>query len=228
MIEFGLTGGIGSGKSTVSALLRGHGATIIDADAIVRGLQRPGELVFDAMVERWGSSIVQADGAEAGSLDRAAVAGIVFSDESELDALNEIVHPAVAGETQRLLDDVAGSNAVVVHDIPLLVLPGGELLTSRDNTDWAGIIVVDTPVELAVGRVVAARGMDRDEVLLRMDAQATREERRSVADVVIDNSGTIEELEQRVAACWEWMINKIKDASSDASGSVESSTDEGT
>ncbi len=204
-MEFGLTGGIGSGKSSVSDLLRGHGAKIIDADAIVRSLQRPGELVFDAMVERWGSTIVQSEGAEAGMLDRAAVAGIVFSDDTELQALNAIVHPAVADETQRLLDELAGSDEIVVHDIPLLVVPGGELLTSRDHTEWAGIIVVDTPVDLAIDRVVEARGMDRDAVVARMEAQATREERRAVADFVIDNSGTLEDLGERVAECWQWM-----------------------
>lgn len=207
MMEFGLTGGIGSGKSTVSALLSRRGAKIIDADAIVRSLQRPGELVFDAMVERWGSTIVHVDGENAGTLDRAAVAGIVFSDDAELEALNAIVHPAVADETQRMLDEVAGSDALVVHDIPLLVVPGGELLTSRDHTEWAGIIVVDTPVELAIDRVVEARGMDRDAVVARMDAQATREERRAVADFVIDNSGTLDDLEQQVEACWQWMTD---------------------
>jgi len=110
MLEFGLTGGIGSGKSTVSALLRERGALIIDADALVRDLQRPGELVFDAMVAQWGDTIVQDDG----TLDRAAVAAIVFSDSDELDRLNGIVHPAVAAETTRRLDEITDPRAVVV------------------------------------------------------------------------------------------------------------------
>ena len=172
------------------------------------------------MVERWGSTIVQSEGAETGMLDRAAVAGIVFSDEAELNALNAIVHPAVADETQRLLDEFAGSDELVVHDIPLLVVPGGELLTSRDHTEWAGIIVVDTPVEVAIDRVVEARGMDRDAVVARMDAQATRDERRAVADFVIDNSGTLDDLEQRVAECWQWMQ---EDAGLDGSSGSEGS-----
>ncbi len=207
MLEFGLTGGIGSGKSTVSRLLADHGVHIIDADAIVHDLQRPGELVFDAMVAQWGSTIVREDG----TLDRAAVASIVFSDAAELDKLNGIVHPAVADETSRRLEaiarDVEGGQAIVIHDIPLLVWPGGELLTSRDHTAWAGIVVVDTPEEVAVERVVAARGMDRDEVAARMAAQATREERRAVADFVIDNSGDLEALQAEVNRCWSWMTD---------------------
>lgn len=201
MKEFGLTGGIGSGKSTVSSLLRDRGATIIDADAIVRHLQLPGELVFDRMVERWGTEIL----AEDGSLDRAAVGEIVFRDEVELAALNSIVHPAVADQTSRLVDEVAGTDAIVVHDIPLLVLPGGELLTGRDHTTWSGIVVVDTPVELAIERVMASRGMDRESIVSRMDAQASRAERRAAADVVIDNSGDLKDLEREVERVWEWM-----------------------
>ena len=207
MKEFGLTGGIGSGKSTVSSLFRERGATIIDADAIVRHLQLPGELVFDRMVERWGSGIVGEDGA----LDRPAVGAIVFSDEEELEALNAIVHPAVANETSRLVeqvedaDAVAKTDSIVVHDIPLLVLPGGELLTSRDHTAWSGIIVVDTPEEVAIERVMASRGMDREAIIARMDAQASRTERRAAADVVIDNSGSIEDLGREVDRVWEWM-----------------------
>lgn len=201
MLEFGLTGGIGSGKSTVSALLSERGAMVIDADAIVRDLQRPGELVFDAMVAQWGSTIVSEDG----TLDRAAVANIVFSDSAELDRLNGIVHPAVAEETTRRLDAIVEPNAIVVHDIPLLVLPGGELLTSRDHTMWAGVVVVDTPEELAIERVVASRGMEPEAVEARMATQASRDDRRSVADFVIDNSGTLDDLVAEVDRCWTWM-----------------------
>ena len=202
MREFGLTGGIGSGKSTVSGLLAARGATIIDADAIVRHLQAPGELVFDEMVARWGSDILLDDG----SLDRAGVGSIVFSDPAELDALNGIIHPAVAEETERLVHEANSEGArVVVHDIPLLVLPGGELLTSRDHSTWAGIIVVDTTESLAIERVVESRGMDRDAVQARMDAQATREERRRVAGFVVDNSGNLDDLEVQVEELWTWI-----------------------
>lgn len=182
-------------------MLSARGAVIIDADAIVRHLQSPGELVFDAMVERWGDEIVNDDG----TLDRAGVGAIVFGDSAELDALNAIVHPAVASETERLVEEQRGTDATVIHDIPLLVLPGGELLTSRDTADWRGIIVVDTPEELAIERVVAARGMERVEVEARMAAQATRDDRRGVASFIVDNSGDLEDLEVEVQRLWEWM-----------------------
>ncbi len=207
MLEFGLTGGIGSGKSTVSAALAERGATIIDADAIVRELQQPGERMFDMMVERWGQKIVTAEG----TLDRAAVAGIVFADDDELNALNGMVHPVVAEETERrrqAVIDAGDPSAVVVHDIPLLVVPGGELLTSRDVDEWAGIIVVDTPEEFAIERVMASRGMERDDIVARMDAQASREERRAAASFVIDNSGSLDDLEAEIDRCWEWMQSR--------------------
>lgn len=225
MLEFGLTGGIGSGKSTVSVLLAQRGAVIIDADAIVRDLQRPGELVFDAMVTQWGSRIVQDDG----TLDRAKVGEIVFSDSAELNRLNGIVHPAVASETERRIGEVTNVDAVVVHDIPLLVLPGGELLTSRDHTEWAGIVVVDTPVDLAVERVVSSRGMDPEAVQARIAAQASRDDRRGVADFVIDNSLDFAALEAEVARCWTWMTSdavrdrrrQTPDVTTDGSRDVE-------
>lgn len=229
MLEFGLTGGIGSGKSTVSGLLAAHGATIIDADAIVRDLQLPGELVFEAMVERWGSTIVQDVGEFAGQLDRAAVANIVFNDEDELAALNALVHPAVADETQRRLEALVGTDKIVVHDIPLLVWPGGEILTSRDHTEWAGIIVIDTPKDLAARRVMESRDMSLKDVVARMDAQATRDERRAVADFVIDNSGDLEALEAEVNRCWAWMQTTqpahIKPTGPDGPNDVESGPD---
>ncbi|MFT7473940.1 MAG: dephospho-CoA kinase [Verrucomicrobiales bacterium] len=201
MLEFGLTGGIGSGKSTVSALLSGRGAVVIDGDAIVRDLQRPGELVFDKMVERWGTEIVNDDG----TLNRGAVAGIVFSDDEELSALNAIVHPAVGQETQRRVDEVRGTDTIVVHDIPLLVVPGGELLSSRDVLTWGGIVVVDTPEDLAIQRVMDSREMDRESIVARMSAQATRDERKAVASFLIDNSGDLDALGAQVDECWEWM-----------------------
>lgn len=211
MKEFGLTGGIGSGKSTVSKLLEITGATVIDADAIVHELQEPGEPVFAAMVERWSDRVVGSDG----ELDRAEVASIVFSDELELAALNEIVHPALSDEVEarlaraRQLEAVDGAvESIVVHDIPLLVQPGGALMSSRDIAGWAGIIVVDTPIELATQRVVEHRGMAPDDVAARIAQQATREERRAVADFVIDNQGSLPELDAQVDSCWAWMSER--------------------
>lgn len=220
MIEFALTGGIGSGKSTVGALLVDRGAVLIDADAIVRTLQVPGELVFEAMYERWGDEILTPDG----TLDRRAVAAIVFGDEAELGALNAIVHPAVAEEMARILDDV-DDGAVVVHDIPLLVQRGGELSKSRDPGEWAGIIVVDTPVETAIERVVAGRGMDRDEVIARMANQATRDERRKVASFVIDNSGDRSHLDAEVDRCWSWIQSRRPTAEDEPAPLEHTSTD---
>lgn len=200
--EFGLTGGIGSGKSTVSAMLADRGANIIDADAIVRELQVAGERVFDMMVARWGPKIVKPDG----ELDRAQVAEIVFNDQSELDALNGLVHPVVAEETEARIDRLRRTDAIVIHDIPLLVLPGGELLTSRDLQDWSGIVVIDTAPELAMRRVVEARGLSTDEVQARQAKQASRAERLAAADFVIDNNESIEQLVAEVDRCWDWML----------------------
>ena len=202
VLEYGLTGGIGSGKSTVSSALAHRGATILDADAMVREMQAPGKQVFDMMVERWGEKIVTTSG----ELDRARVAEIVFGDQAELDALNAMVHPAVAAETDRRLAELRGTDAVVVHDIPLLVLPGGELLASRDLHSWSGIVVIDTAPEVALRRVVASRGLDEDEVRARQAKQATRDERLSAADFVVDNTGGLDSLDAEVDRCWEWML----------------------
>lgn len=202
VLEFGLTGGIGTGKSTVSALLVERGATIIDADAIVRELQMSGKQVFDMMVDRWGPKIVN----EQGELDRTLVAEIVFCDQGELDALNAMVHPAVAAETDARLAALDRERAIVVHDIPLLVQPGGELLTTREISGWAGIIVVDLAPEVAVERVAEARGLSEEDVRARQAKQATREERLAVADFVVDNTGDLSALEAEVDRCWDWML----------------------
>lgn len=200
MLELGLTGGIGSGKSTVAQLLVDKGAVLIDADQIVRDLQKPGAQVFLAMVERWGDDIV----AEDGTLDRAAVANIVFSDEAELTAINEIVHPSVATEIARMLKELADTDHVVINDIPLLVRKDGE----SDRPEYKrlqGIIVVDVPTETAVDRLVEFRGFDRDDAESRVASQATREQRKALADFVVDNSGPVDGLRPQIDACWDWI-----------------------
>ncbi len=194
MLLIGLTGGIGSGKSTVSALLAERGAVIIDADAITRDLQRPGTPVFEAMVERFGPGIVAADG----TLDRQAVADIVFADAAALADLGGIVHPAVGAEIARRLEQEQSTDHVVVLDVPLLVESG------RD--DLAALVVVDVDPELAVARLVEHRGMREDDARARMARQATREERRAKADLVIDNSGTTADLERAVAEVWPKLL----------------------
>lgn len=200
MIEIGLTGGIGSGKSTVADALVEKGAVLIDADRIVRELQEPGKPVFEAMVERWGTKIVAKDG----TLDRAKVAAIAFSDEDELKALNDIVHPAVGKEMVDRRKAVEGTDAVVILDIPLLVRADGESIADQ-YANLAGIIVVDIDPELAVTRLVKYRGFTESDARARIANQASREARRAVADRVIDNSGTLDELEPQIRFVWSWI-----------------------
>lgn len=194
MLLIGLTGGIGSGKSTVSALLARRGAIVIDADGITRELQQPGTPVLAAMVERFGPGILQADG----SLDRQAVADIVFADAEALADLNRIVHPAVGLEIAQRLQREAETDHLVVLDVPLLVESG------RD--DLAALVVVDVDPEVALARLVEHRGMRADDALARMARQAPREERLSKADIVIDNSGSLADLEQAVDAVWPALL----------------------
>jgi dephospho-CoA kinase len=191
----GLTGGIGAGKSTVGAMLIERGAVLLDGDQIVRELQQPGAPAFAPIVERFGRGVVAADG----TLDRAAVAAIVFSDPAALADLNAITHPLVLAEMQRRVDEHAGTDSVVVLDIPLLAEGGRE----RWNMD--GVLVVDAPVEVAVERLVRRRGMAEEDARARIANQATREQRRALADVVIDNGGTPEQLEAEVDRAWRWI-----------------------
>jgi dephospho-CoA kinase len=194
VLVVGLTGGIGSGKSTVSSLLAAKGAVIVDADEVVREQQRPGTPVFDAMVERFGPGIVAADG----TLDRAAVADIVFADPQALADLNNIVHPAVGVAIARRMEELSGTDAVVVLDVPLLV-------EASRGYPLAGLIVVDVDPDIAVERLVMQRGMTEEDARSRMSRQASREERRARADVVIDNRGTPSDLARQVDAVWDWL-----------------------
>jgi len=191
VLVLGLTGGIGSGKSTVSAMLEVKGAVVVDADRIVRELQQPGQPVFDAMVEAFGPGIVAADG----TLDRQAVADLVFNDAEKLKTLNGIVHPAVGARIMERLAELADTDEVVILDIPLLVEKGGY--------ETGGTIVVDVDPEVAVQRLVENRGFDADDARARMAAQATREQRLEKATVVLDNSGSVEDLERQVDDLWE-------------------------
>jgi dephospho-CoA kinase len=194
VLVVGLTGGIGSGKSTVSALLSAKGAVVVDADAVVHDLQRPGTAVFEAMVDRFGNGIVAADG----SLDRSAVADIVFNDPDALADLNGIVHPAVGAEIVRRMDELSTTDAVVVLDVPLMV-------ESARGYPVAGLIVVDVDPDVAVRRLVEKRGMREDDARARIARQASREERRARADVVIENSGSLDDLAAQVDRAWRWI-----------------------
>jgi len=194
----GLTGGVGAGKSTVSALLAERGAVIVDADQIARDLQSPGSPVVDAMADHFGRHIIRDDG----SLDRAAVAAMVFGDTPEarqnLADLNAIVHPAMQSEIRRQIAAHAGNDRIVVLDFPLL----GE--NPRD--DLAATIVVDVDPDVAVERLVEFRGMDAADARNRIASQIPRDERRSRATHVIDNNGDRAHLEREVDAVWRDLL----------------------
>ena len=192
-LEIGLTGGIGSGKSTVSAGLVDRGAVLIDADAIVRELQQPGKPVFEKMIERWGEKILS----DEGELNRQAVADIVFKDSEELLALNEIVHPLVREEIARLRDTYVGGGAPIILDIPLLIESGYE--------DLNGIIVVDLFPEEAIRRLVAYRGFSEEDAKNRISNQVKREDRIKKADFVVDNNGDLNSLNEEIDRAWNWI-----------------------
>ena len=192
MILIGLTGGIGSGKSTVSSLLAERGAVIIDADAIARELQAPGAPLLSVLAEAFGDNIIDS----AGALDRAALAAIVFADADALKNLNKIIHPAIAAEMDRRMKEQRNTNNVVVLDIPLLA--------ENPRKGLCGVIVVDVPVDLAVQRLVHFRNMDEADARARIAKQATREDRIKIADRVVDNSGDMNSLAVQVDEVWSW------------------------
>jgi dephospho-CoA kinase len=188
----GLTGGIGAGKSTVARLLSERGAVVIDADSIVRELQRPGTDVFKAIVERFGSHVVAPDG----SLDRDRLADIVFRDDDARSALNAIVHPAVYAVMAERIAELKDGDHVVVLDIPLLAESGGS-----DGMD--AVVVVEADEDARVARVVAERGLDPEDVRARMAVQASPEQREALADVVIRNNGSADDLRAQVDQLWD-------------------------
>ena len=194
MILVGLTGGIGAGKSTVSAMLAERGAVIVDADQIARDLQSPGSPVLDSMAERFGEHIIRDDG----SLDRAAVAAIVFNDDAALKDLNGIVHPAMQSEIQRQIDEHRSTDRVVVLDFPLL----GE----NPRKGLAATIVVDIPVDVAVERLVDQRGMDEADARARINSQISRDERLATATHVLDNGGDRDSLTAQVDELWQQLL----------------------
>ncbi|AOP46423.1 dephospho-CoA kinase [Streptomyces lydicus] len=191
MVKVGLTGGIGAGKSEVSRLLASYGAVVVDADKIAREVVEPGTPGLAAVVEEFGEGVLTPDG----TLDRPKLGGIVFNDPEKLQALNAIVHPLVGARSAEL-EASAGADAVVVHDVPLLTENG---LAPLYDT----VVVVDAAPQTQLDRLVRLRGMAEDEAKSRMAAQATREQRLAIADLVIDNDGPLEALEPQVRAVWE-------------------------
>lgn len=190
MLRVGLTGGIGSGKSTVAARLARHGATLIDSDRVAREVVAVGTEGLAAVVEAFGDGVL----AEDGSLDRAALAAIVFRDDAQRARLNAIVHPLIGARTARTLAEAA-EDAIVVHDVPLLV-------ENRLAPVYHLVIVVDTPVEERVRRLVESRGMAEADVRARIATQASDEARRAAADVWLDNSGLRDRVLAAVDELW--------------------------
>ena len=200
MVEIAITGGIGSGKTTVAKLIVSRGAVLVDADEIVKDLQRPGGKVFNSIVEIYGNEILLGDG----ELDRQKIAEIVFNDEGELSKLNDIVHPAVGEEMGIRRKQAIKGGSVVLVDIPLMITPEGEL-GREEYKLFDGIIVVDCKIETAVLRLVQQRGFDEKDARARIAKQATPNQRREFADFLIDNNGPEESLSKQIEKCWEWV-----------------------
>ena len=201
MLRVGLTGGIGSGKSEVSRRLAAHGAVIIDADLAAREVVAPGTPGLAQVAEAFGPEVLGPDGA----LDRERLGAIVFRDPALRAKLNAIVHPLVRdwmANAERAAAQAAHGDLIVVHDVPLLA-------ESRRADGFDLVIVVDAPPDLQVARLVSQRGMTPDEVRARMAAQASREERLAIADIVIDNAGTLDDLDRRVAEVWADLRRRV-------------------
>ncbi|GGQ37671.1 dephospho-CoA kinase [Streptomyces mutabilis] len=197
MLSVGLTGGIGAGKSEVSRLLVEHGAVLIDADRIAREVVAPGTPGLAAVVAAFGEEVL----AEDGSLDRPRLGSIVFADPEKLAALNSIVHPLV-GDRSRALEEAAAEDAVVVHDVPLLTENGLAPL-------YDVVVVVDVDPATQLDRLVRLRGMTEQDARARMAAQATRRQRREIADVIIDNDVPLDRLRSRVAEVWAELTRRV-------------------
>ena len=206
-VRVGLTGGVGSGKSTVAQLLAGHGAIVIDADAIAREVVEPGTPGLAAVVARFGDRVL----GPGGRLDRAALAAIVFHDAGELADLNAIVQPLIGARTTELMDS-APADAILVHDIPLLV--EGRLAGGFDT-----VVVVEAGLQTRLDRL-AERGLTPDDARARMASQASDEERRAVADELISNDGTMQALEREVAELWQRLVRRRDEIARGSRGSA--------
>ncbi|HYK27094.1 MAG TPA: dephospho-CoA kinase [Streptosporangiaceae bacterium] len=189
-LRVGLTGGIGAGKSEVSRRLSAQGAIGVDADLIAREVVQPGTDGLAEIVDAFGPAVLD----EGGSLDRTALGEIVFADKEKLAVLNGIVHPRV-GARMTELEAAAGPSSIVVHDVPLIAENG--LAGAYDL-----VVVVDVPPRIQLDRLVRLRGMSREQAHARMAAQASREDRLAIADIVVDNSGALAELDRQVGELW--------------------------
>jgi dephospho-CoA kinase len=190
VFRLGLTGGIGSGKSTVSARLAAHGAIVIDYDLLAREAVEPGTPALAAIVERFGDDVLAADG----TLDRTALAAVVFDDDAARHDLEAITHPAIF-DLALAREAAAPDDTVVVHDHPLLVEVGMDAFCDL-------VVVVDAPEDVQLERLVTLRGMTEADARARLAAQTSRDVRTAAADVVLENTGSIEDLEARVDEIW--------------------------
>ena len=193
----GLTGGIGSGKSTVADLLRAKGAVVVDADEVARAVVEPGAPALDALVERFGGGILDSDG----RLDRAALAAIAFADDDGRKALGAITWPAIGEEFERRIA-AAPPDSVVICDVPLLV--ESKAAAARP---YVAVIVVEAPIDVRLARL-ELRGVPRDDAERRMAAQATDDERRAVATHLVDNAGDLDALAEQVDTIWEDLLTR--------------------
>ena len=206
MILIGLTGNIASGKSTVARLLSERGATIIDADVLARRVVEPGMPAFDEIVRRWGPDVVGLDG----SLDRDALRRLVFSQHEQLEELNGIVHPEVAAYRDRLVEEARQrGDRLVVQDIPLLFERG--IVDQFDR-----IVLVDAPRPVRLERLMRERGLSETESMDMITAQMPAELKRARADYIIENVGTVRELEERVSEVWH-ALEREADAQAETS-----------
>jgi len=190
VLRVGLTGGIGAGKSEVSRRLGAQGAVVIDADAIAREVVAPGTEGLAAVTAEFGAGVLRQDG----GLDRERLGEIVFADPAMLNRLNSIVHPLV-GRRMAELEKDAGTGAIIVHDVPLLA-------ENNLDTGFDLVVVVDAPTHLQIDRLVRQRGMTQDQAEARMAAQASRKQRLAIADLVVDNSSSLAELDRQVGDLW--------------------------
>jgi dephospho-CoA kinase len=192
VLTVGLTGGIGAGKSTVAGLLVDHGAKLVDADLVAREVVAPGGPAYQPLIDRFGAGIVAAGG----TIDRPKLAEQVFGHPEVLADLNAITHPAIGVEMISRRDRFAATDEIVVMDIPLLKS------IHRETLSLAAVIVVDTPTELALERLVTLRGMARSDAEARIGSQIDRAARLEGADLVIDNSGDHSHLQSEVDRVW--------------------------
>ncbi|MGV8857165.1 dephospho-CoA kinase [Rhodoglobus sp.] len=197
-----LTGGIASGKSTVAQRWKQHGAVVVDADALAREVVEPGSRVLDVIAHRFGPGVLSEDG----SLNRAALGNIIFRDSQAREDLNAITHPAIGRLAQRHFDDAARLNpdAIIVYDIPLLV----ESAQSLDRFEF--VVTVEAEPEVRIQRLIEHRGMSQSEARGRVESQATSQDRRAVADFVIETNGSLDDTEHQADQVWSRIDSQLQ------------------